>query len=96
MQKLANHKCCNCERLKCIPDILPSKTVLTRIISIVHVIPSFSNEGNSLNHDDDRKRPLLSVKECEAQPSRLMIVPCCTCVTRREGTHSEWLFSNGE
>ena len=38
------------------------KTVLTRIISIVHVNSLFANRDNSLSHEEDWQHPLLSMK----------------------------------
>ena len=43
-------------------DSLLSKTVLTRIISIVRVPSLYPNKDNSINRDDDAKRSPLSAK----------------------------------
>ena len=48
--------------MTCPSDIDISKTVLTRIISIVRVSSLYPNKDNTINRDDDAKRSPLSAK----------------------------------
>ena len=65
----------------------PIKTVLTRIISIVRVRFSLSNEGALSSHDDAIKRPSLSAKQWRGNglsdriPRHLMTVSWSPVVT---------------
>ena len=75
------------------------KTVLTRIISIVHVLPSLANEDLHTSHDDELQSFFLSVKfGLVGMPASLQTIDDRSLLyfgeVGRKETPAEWLFIN--